>query len=51
MNMKPLVQENANYSFGYSKLDLSARSTFSLRKQELFPGGKKRSLPKTFDST
>lgn len=44
-------QNSASYYLGQPRLDLLARSLFSLRRQELVPRGKKHFLPKAFNST
>lgn len=44
-------QNSSSYYLGHPRLDLLARSLFSLRRQELVPKGKKHSLPKAFNGT
>lgn len=39
------------YYLGHLRLDLLARSSFSLRRQKLLPRGKGHYLPKIFNST
>lgn len=39
------------YYLGHLRLDLLARSSFSLRRQKLLPRGKEHSLPKICSST